>query len=521
MLRVRKLNKQLGIFLLVAFFMQFVGIIKPINILAEEGEVSGKRANLANKQFVVTLNPARVGTSNGIVSSNGLTEKEVNLDIALRVGDLLEKQGVKVIYTIKENKVIWQNKNVKYKGVTIPLELYERLIVANNAKSDILVNIGGNTSYNDKIEGVETYYYSSNRGSQELAKTLQNATVKSIGAENRGISSNSLNMIKLANMPSAWITVGFLSNKEEEKLLSISEYRQEIAEGIATGVLNYLEDIKVPDNISPVIKESTYELVQGEEFWFPSEMKVDVDGNGESTRKILWSNKKIEANIPGNFIYEGKVQGTNKKVVIKIRVIAQEDSNTNKPNNGKKRVVIDPGHGGYDPGAIGLNGAREKDIVLPVSLMVGEYLTKKGVEVIYTRNSDNIMWPSNTTQNLQSRVDISNKYNPDIFVSIHANKYTNSSAHGIETYYYQGDPLSEDLARKIQSNLVNDTGRYNRGIKSGNGLYVIRNTKAPAVLVELGFISNPTEQKLLVSEANQRIYANAVAKGILQCLGVK
>ena len=521
MIGIRKLKKQLGAFLLIAFFIQFIGFIKPISVLAEESKISEKRTNDARKQFIVTLNPARVGTSSGIVGPNGLTEKEVNLDIALRVGELLEQQGVKVVYTIKENKVIWKNKNVTYKGVSIPLELYERLRVANNAKSDVLVNIGGNTSSNNKTKGLETYYHATNRGSQELARTLHDATVKSVGAESRGVSSNSLNMIKLAEMPSVWLTVGFLSNKEEEKLLSMGEYRQEIAEGIATGVLNYLEDTKVSDDIPTVVKESTYELMQGEEFWFPSEMKVDVDGTGETTRRILWPNKKIEANNPGNFIYEGKVEGTNKKVVIKIEVISQGNSNTNRPNNGKKRVVIDPGHGGYDPGAIGLNGAREKDIVLSVSLMVGEYLAQKGVEVIYTRNSDNITWPSNTTQNLQARVDISNRYSPDIFVSIHANKYTSSSAHGIETYYYQGDPVSENLARKIQSNLINDTGRYNRGIKSGNGLYVIRNTKAPAVLVELGFISNPTEQKLLVNAANQKIYANAVAKGILQHLGIK
>ena len=469
------------------------------------GTVEGKKT--------VVLNPARVGTNAGLVSSSGLTEKEVNLDIILKAGKILESKGINVVYTIKENDVIWEDKTVSYNGVSIPLEIAERLKIANSANADIMVTVGGNSASGSDIKGIETYYYSGKKGSLELAKHVQDNVIQKSGADYRGIiDSPNLNTLKLSNSPSVWVASGFLSNHSEQQLLSYSEYRKRIAEGIADGIVEYLGGIDAPDNEQIVVKEKTYEVIKGEEFMLPSEMSVDIDGRGEKIRTIIWKESYVDTSRVGVHTYEGSIQGTNKKVRITIIV---EDVDSGGSNTGKKKVVIDPGHGGFDPGAIGITGSKEKEITLAVSLLVGDYLVKNGVEVVYTRSSDYIPWPNNERDDLKARVEISNNEKPDVFVSIHANKYYKETAHGIETYYYQGSAASEDLARKIQGNLINDTGRFDRGIKRGNGLYVVNNTDATSVLVELGFISNPEEESQLTDPAYQKIYAQSIAKGII------
>lgn len=478
----------------------------------EDNNDQGGGGTTEGKKTVV-LNPARVGTNAGLISSSGLTEKEVNLDIILKTGKILESKGINVVYTIKENNAIWEDKTVSYNGVNIPLEIAERLKIANSSNANLMVTVGGNAASDPVVKGIETYYYSGKKGSFELAKHVQDNIIQKSGADYRGvIDSPNLNTLKLSNSPSVWVATGFLSNYSEQELLSYGEYRQRIAQGMADGIMEYLDGIDAPDNEQIVVKERTYEVIKGEEFILPSEMSVDIDGTGEKIRTITWKESYVDTSRVGVHTYEGSVQGTNKKVRITIIV---EDLDNGGSGTGKKKVVIDPGHGGFDPGAIGITGSKEKEITLAVSLLVGDYLVKNGLEVVYTRSSDYIPWPNNERDDLKARVEISNNEKPDVFVSIHANKYYKETAHGIETYYYQGSAASEDLARRIQSNLINDTGRVDRGIKRGNGLYVVNNTDATSVLVELGFISNPEEESLLTDPTYQKIYAQSIAKGII------
>lgn len=170
------------------------------------------------------------------------------------------------------------------------------------------------------------------------------------------------------------------------------------------------------------------------------------------------------------------------------------------------KIVIDPGHGGKDPGAVGPSGLKEAHVNLRVALKVAEKLRKAGVEVKLTRDSDVFV-------DLQHRCGIANSFNADYFVSIHCNAASTPQAHGTETYCYKFGGKGEILARVIQAELIAVTGRANRGVKTAN-YYVLRRTNMPAVLTELAFISNPEEERLLADVAYREKCALAIANGI-------
>lgn len=182
-----------------------------------------------------------------------------------------------------------------------------------------------------------------------------------------------------------------------------------------------------------------------------------------------------------------------------------------------KTVVIDPGHGGYDSGAVGPTKIKEKDVNLAVALKLGALLQAQGINVIYTRVDDNVSWTNDITNDLQTRCDIANKANADFFISIHSNSADSSSAVGSETYYSTKKPTDSSLANIIQKNLIAQNNLIDRGVKNAN-FYVINNTNMPAVLEELAFISNPNEEKLLNNSDFQTKSATGLANGILEIL---
>ncbi len=184
------------------------------------------------------------------------------------------------------------------------------------------------------------------------------------------------------------------------------------------------------------------------------------------------------------------------------------------------KICLDPGHGQHDPGAIGPTGLREKDVALAVALNVGEKLKRGGIEVVYTRTDDRPDFPKDQRQNLARRVSIANMAKANCFVSIHCNSATNRTAHGTETFCVQLGYNAEKLARAIQSGAVKATGLRDRGVKAAN-FYVLRYTQMPAALVEIAFISNPQEEKLLASVDFQNRVSGAIASGICNYLGVK
>ncbi len=183
------------------------------------------------------------------------------------------------------------------------------------------------------------------------------------------------------------------------------------------------------------------------------------------------------------------------------------------------KVCLDSGHGQHDPGAIGPTGLREKDVTLAVALNVGEKLKRSGIEVVYTRTDDRPDFPKDQRQNLARRVSIANMSKADCFVSIHCNSATNRTAHGTETFCVKTGYSAEKLARAIQTEVIRATGLNDRGVKTAN-FYVIKYTQMPAALIEMAFISNPNEEKLLASKDFQDKTAGAIARGICNYLGV-
>ena len=170
---------------------------------------------------------------------------------------------------------------------------------------------------------------------------------------------------------------------------------------------------------------------------------------------------------------------------------------------GKKYVVIDPGHGGSDVGAT-RNNVYEKDIVLDMSKRVEKLLTKKGYIVKMTRKDD-------ATVSLQERVDFSESIQPDVYVSIHVNSSNSDAPTGIETHYYKDNSL--ELAKYVHASMLNNVNAKDRGLFKSK-FYVINHTTSPAILVETGFISNPSERAQLVAESRKNATAKAIAEGI-------
>ncbi|HEY9617808.1 MAG TPA: N-acetylmuramoyl-L-alanine amidase [Microcoleaceae cyanobacterium] len=177
--------------------------------------------------------------------------------------------------------------------------------------------------------------------------------------------------------------------------------------------------------------------------------------------------------------------------------------------NGKFIVVVDPGHGGPDPGAIGIGGLRETDAVLSISKQVAALLERQGVRAVLTRQDERDL-------DLQPRVDIADRVNATIFVSIHANSFDDDrpDVNGLETYYYDA---GYNLAKTIHQSIMDNTDMRDRGVKQAN-FYVMKYASMPSVLVEVGFVTGRDDARRL-SDANGRSQlANAIAQGILRYL---
>lgn len=193
-----------------------------------------------------------------------------------------------------------------------------------------------------------------------------------------------------------------------------------------------------------------------------------------------------------------------------LRQDKHQDNQLERVNSMKKIIVIDAGHGDKDPGAIGVTGNKEKDFNLTMALKVERLLLDHpSITVLLTRRTDVFL-------ELKERSDFANKANADAFISIHANSYTPTSA-GTETHYTRSD--SKGLATILQKYTVLSTGLKDRGLKVGK-LYVTKNTKMPACLLEPAFLSNPAEESLLYNTEFQDTFALNISKAICEFCGV-
>ncbi|HZK57704.1 MAG TPA: N-acetylmuramoyl-L-alanine amidase [Clostridia bacterium] len=177
------------------------------------------------------------------------------------------------------------------------------------------------------------------------------------------------------------------------------------------------------------------------------------------------------------------------------------------------KICIDPGHGGSDPGATGPTGLREKDINLNIATNIGQILRRHGISTILTRQNDSRV-------ELADRVKMANNDRVDYFISIHANSASNPAATGTETFAFPNSDTGIKLASVIQRSLVNEINLADRGVKHKD-FFVLKNTEMPAVLVEVAFINNPKEEKLLRDQNFLDKAAIGISEGILMFLEVE
>ncbi len=182
-----------------------------------------------------------------------------------------------------------------------------------------------------------------------------------------------------------------------------------------------------------------------------------------------------------------------------------------------KTIFIDPGHGGSDPGAIGLGKTYEKDITLSISLKLRDALVKKGAKVVLSRTTDRDVHSRGASDKdeLQARVDGGAKAGADVFVSIHNNANSKREIGGLSTYYYAKTKYDQILASALQKSMVSSCGLDDKGVRQAD-FYVTKRSKMPAVLLEVAFISNPKEEKLLKSNWFQNKMVASVVSGLEQ-----
>ena len=180
-----------------------------------------------------------------------------------------------------------------------------------------------------------------------------------------------------------------------------------------------------------------------------------------------------------------------------------------------KIITLDPGHGGSDPGAIGASGLKEKQITLEISLRVKELLEKEGAKVYMTRTTDKDVYGPNASDRaeLQARVNVAEKYNSDLFISLHINSSVNKSVGGFSSYYYPKTDNDLKIAKAIQDKFAKNFGVDNLGVRQAN-FYVVKRCSMPATLLEMCFISNPKEEKLMKSRWFQKKTARLIVEGV-------
>ncbi len=202
-------------------------------------------------------------------------------------------------------------------------------------------------------------------------------------------------------------------------------------------------------------------------------------------------------------------------VILTIRLVPHGEINGGLKG---KTIIVDAGHGGSDCGAIGASGVYEKDITLAVAKELQKQLILEGANVLMTRTTDRDVsrqQDASVRVELGDRVVVAEELQADVFVSIHLNSFTSPDIGGVETYYYQGSLSGERLAYAVQKSLMEQFDLKDRGVKTAN-FYLLKNSSMPSILTELAFISNPREEKLLISSSAQALFAQAILTGLKQ-----
>ncbi|PAF28724.1 N-acetylmuramoyl-L-alanine amidase family protein [Paenibacillus sp. 7516] len=281
-----------------------------------------------------------------------------------------------------------------------------------------------------------------------------------------------------------------------------------------------LSTLGAPDRIIVDMPETTFSesFIQGQDFSSDGSGSIVVTDSTvvSKVRYAMFSHSPSTVRI----VFDLKQSATAKwslgdNHVLLVDLTASNGESASQPalptDDGKKIVIIDPGHGGRQSGAVSISGKYEKDFNLAVSLKVQALLQKhEDIQTVITRQDD-------TELSLQQRVEMAELNQADIFISIHGNKFTTPDPNGIETLYSRIE--SKTLADVLHTHIMPAAGLKDRGVKMVS-LHVTRETSMPAVLLELGFMSNPTDEALMLTEDYQDRCAEAIVDGIVEFLGL-
>ncbi len=232
----------------------------------------------------------------------------------------------------------------------------------------------------------------------------------------------------------------------------------------------------------------------------------------------FFMNKKIELAMAVSLILCAFVLGQKSSILVQSDN-AQESTQKEEP----VCIVVDAGHGGTDPGKIGINDALEKDINLSLALKLRDILEKKDIKVVLTRDSDTALHSENATnkkaEDMQNRCALISETNPIFTISLHQNSYTTEDVKGAQVFYYEQSEEGKKLAEFIQASLVERVDPENtRSTKANDSYYLLKKTPTPTVIVECGFLSNPIEADLLLTEEYQEKLVRAIYMGIMDYL---
>ena len=189
---------------------------------------------------------------------------------------------------------------------------------------------------------------------------------------------------------------------------------------------------------------------------------------------------------------------------------------------GKTIVALDAGHGGDDPGKIGVNNAEEKEINLEIAEQVKALLEEDEIEVLMTREDDTMLAKEADTnkkvQDMKARVQKINEAAPALVVSIHQNSYSEESIHGAQVFYYTHSEAGKKAAEIMQKELLSVDPENTRQAKANDTYYLLKRTEVPTIIVECGFLSNYEEAEKLIDPEYQKQLSQAIVKGIITCL---
>ena len=209
--------------------------------------------------------------------------------------------------------------------------------------------------------------------------------------------------------------------------------------------------------------------------------------------------------------------------ILLSRLDSQAVSDTKGVGGSKEKltIIVDAGHGGNDPGKIGVNGAKEKDINLEIAKLLQKYLQQQDVNVIMTRESDSGLYSEGSSnkkaEDMRNRVAMITDNNADLLVSIHQNSFTEQKYSGAQVFYYTGSQEGQKLAETVQKQLISGADPQNhREAKANSDYYLLKKSTVTASICECGFLSNPEECGKLTTAEYQRKIAWNIYLGIMQ-----